>query len=153
MRLFFISLCVLISSCASVYTEIELEHPPQKVWSVLSSIEKYPDWNPVMVYADGELKQGNHINYTFRENEEKEYKIRAKVHDLKVDQLINHVGGTYGIISFDHKYILEPSVAGTKLIHKEDYTGIYLLFWDYQKMQDLYEKVNFALKKRLNELP
>ena len=59
---------------------------------------------------------------------------------------LNQCGGYKGIITFDHHYILEKVEGGTKFIQREDYTGLYVHFWDASWVEPAYSRVNLALR-------
>jgi hypothetical protein len=65
---------------------------------------------------------------------------------------LNQSGGFPGILTFDHYYLLEKVDKGTKVIQKEDYSGIGVWFWDNSWIEPAYIKINEALKKRVLEL-
>lgn len=47
-------------------TEIEIQASPDKVWQVLTSLDKYPEWNPFIHNAIGTAKVGEKVDITFR---------------------------------------------------------------------------------------
>ena len=42
-------------------TEIEIEATSEKVWSILTDFEKYPEWNPFIKRASGNVKKGGKL--------------------------------------------------------------------------------------------
>ena len=44
--------------------EIEIQSTPERVWEVLTDLDKYPEWNPLLRQAEGELAVGEKINLT-----------------------------------------------------------------------------------------
>lgn len=36
----------LLTGCASMRAEVEINAPPQCVWNILTDLESYPQWNP-----------------------------------------------------------------------------------------------------------
>lgn len=44
-----------------IRTEILIHASPQKVWSVLTNFEEYPNWNPFVKTLSGNVKVGNKI--------------------------------------------------------------------------------------------
>jgi uncharacterized protein YndB with AHSA1/START domain len=47
-------------------TEIEIQASPEKVWQVLTDLDKYPEWNPFIHHAVGTAKMGKKVDITFR---------------------------------------------------------------------------------------
>ncbi|REL37414.1 SRPBCC domain-containing protein [Thalassotalea euphylliae] len=135
----------------SVKTEIEIEAPPVLVWQVLTDVASYQHWNPVFLYEKGDLKQGENIIYTVTENpaEQKSAKISARVKQVVPNKLLNQTGGLWGIITFDHKYLLTKTERGTKVTIYEKYTGLYVNFWGESSIAKQYENLAKALKTRV----
>ena len=47
-------------------TEIEIQTTPDKVWQVLTSLDRYPEWNPFIHHAIGKAKVGEKVDITFK---------------------------------------------------------------------------------------
>ena len=47
-------------------TEIEIQATPDKVWQVLTSLDKYPEWNPFIYHAIGEAEVGKTVDIDFQ---------------------------------------------------------------------------------------
>ena len=138
--------------CASVNTEVLIDAEPETVWSVLIETETYGEWNPVMVSASASHEEGQTVTYEVHIEDEKPAEITSKVETLSENRLLRQSGGIWGILTFDHQYKLEPIEGRTKVIQREDYAGIGLLFWDHKKMQKVYESSNQELKQRVLSL-
>lgn len=41
-----------------VRTEIKIEAPPDKVWNILTDLERYSEWNPFVRGIHGDLREG-----------------------------------------------------------------------------------------------
>ena len=104
-----------------------------------------------MVEVNGLHKEDETLTYQVKAPGKKPAKIKAKVKEVVVNQLLRQSGGIWGILTFDHQYKLQQVENGTKVIQHEDYTGIGLLFWDHKKMEPAYNNSNQALKKRVLE--
>ena len=47
-------------------TEIEIQATPDKVWQVLTSLDKYPEWNPFICHAIGKAELGKTVDIDFQ---------------------------------------------------------------------------------------
>jgi hypothetical protein len=43
--------------------QIEINASPEVVWKHLTDFASYPEWNPLYLWAEGDLKEGNLIRY------------------------------------------------------------------------------------------
>ncbi|CAH1519866.1 conserved hypothetical protein [Vibrio owensii] len=136
----------------SVHTEIIIPSTPEKVWQVLTDIERYQEWNPAITLVKGTLEVGNKVTYHFQETESKEANISSEVIEITPYTHLNHKGGIWGVITFDQHYYLEPHELGTKFVIHEDYTGIYVNFWDESHTQQQYQNMAETLKARVLNL-
>tara|TARA_B100000315_G_scaffold228889_1_gene238049 strand:+ start:509 stop:871 length:363 start_codon:yes stop_codon:yes gene_type:complete len=119
---------------------------------VLIETEKYPDWNPVMTKVDGRHEVGKTLNFNVVVPGEKPLNIKAKVVKVDSQKLLQQKGGIWGVLTFNHQYKFEKVGTSTKVIQKEDYSGVGLLFWDHKKMIKTFGKSNEALKKGVESL-
>lgn len=136
----------------SVHHEIIIDARPDEVWRILTDTDSYDDWNPVMKLLEGEIQEGNKVLYQFTQDVENVSEIPSNVKRVVPNQLLNQGGGMPFILTFDHKYILEPSEDGTKLTIHEDYAGIGVNFWNTAPVQVAYGRLNEAIKKRVELL-
>lgn len=47
-------------------TEIVMRAPPEKVWRMLTDLEKYPEWNPFIHHAMGKAEVGETVDIDFQ---------------------------------------------------------------------------------------
>ena len=45
-------------------SEIEIQSTPERVWEVLTDFDKYPEWNPLLCRAEGNLIVGEKVSLT-----------------------------------------------------------------------------------------
>lgn len=148
-----IVICVLVwTGKKSVHTEIIINSSKENVWGVLTDMEKYPEWNPVMQLVEGDVAEGNKVKYLFTQDENRSYEVGTTVHKYIPNELLNQKGGIPLVLSFNHKYILEENDNFTKVIIHEDYSGISVNFWNPTEVENAYTKLNKALKKRVEQL-
>lgn len=62
-------------------TEIEIQASPEQVWQILTDLNKYPEWNPFIHHAQGEVKAGENVDITFRSGS-KEMTLHCQVMDV-----------------------------------------------------------------------
>ena len=136
----------------SVHAEIVINVSQEKVWSVLMDKSVYRDWNTVLIPVKGDLVVGTKVDYEFHQDENSNYTITSKVIAIEENKLLNQGGGMPGILTFNHKYILEKTENGTKVIIHEDYRGIGVPFWNPAPVQKAYERLGKDLKSRVETL-
>lgn len=131
----------------SVHTEIWVEAEVAELWAALTKPAQIHKWNNVLVPIDGTLKEGHTIQYEFYQNEGgKAAVISARVKKVETSQLINQSGGIPGLLTFDHKYIIEPQGAKIKVTIHEEYRGIMVPFWNPAPVEKAYTRLLQSLK-------
>ncbi|MEO1269724.1 MAG: SRPBCC domain-containing protein [Myxococcota bacterium] len=143
---------MLLSGCATVHTEVVIPAPPERVWSVLTNAQGYADWNPVMVSARGSHVEGTMVTYVVREPDGSENTIEARVERAAPEKELNQTGGVWGILTFDHQWLLEPVPGGTRVIQHEEYRGVGVWFWDESWIGPAYEGANEALRQHVLDM-
>ena len=148
-----VALTILIfTGNKSVHHEISINAAPEKVWNVLFGMDEYPNWNPVMELIEGSVQEGNKVKYKFIQDESTTSEIGATVAQVVPNKLLNQKGGIPLVLTFNHKYMLESTGNSTKVIIHEDYSGIGVNFWNPQAVEEAYQRLNEALKGRVESL-
>lgn len=135
----------------SVHHEITINASPEKVWNVLTDMNDYPKWNPTMELIKGTVQEGNKVKYRFTQDENTTSEIGASVVQVVPNRLLNQKGGIPFVLTFEHKYVLESVGNSTKVIIHEDYQGIGVNFWNPNPLEKAYQRLNFALKERVEQ--
>lgn len=143
---------LIIAGRKSVHHEIEINASTEVVWAVLMDTDNYHAWNPVMKLLEGKVIAGNRVKYQFTQSADSKYDIESNVKKIIPNQLLNQAGGVPLVLTFDHKYILEPSGTSTKLTIHEEYRGIGVNFWNPKPVELAYGRLNAALKARVEGL-
>ena len=111
-----------------VQTEIDIATSPEEVWAVLSNVNSWHEWSPVINNSEGEAVLGATLSITMIG--EKEYQDGPKYHPriTRVDaphsfqwQAVMLLGG---IMTNYKTFELRATPAGTRLIHKESFQGM-----------------------------
>ena len=90
----------------------------------------YPQWNPVFVEVDGPYVVGKTVLNRVREPSGAILEMTATVETLLPGAELYQSGGVPGILTFNHRWLLEPADDGTKVIQHEVDRGIGLWFWN-----------------------
>jgi hypothetical protein len=138
--------------CKAVHTEITIPAEPEIIWSVLTDASGYKVWNPVLVPIEGDLREGEKLKYQMTQPDGKQSEIMARVKKIVELQELNQSGGIPGILTFDHKWLLDPVDEGTRVTQHEEYRGIWVWFWDAGWVEPAYRKANEALRDRVAHL-
>ena len=142
---------MVFTGSKSAHHEITINATPEKVWNILFEMDEYPNWNPVMELIEGTVQKGNKVKYKFTQNENTSSEIGSTVLQVVPNKLLNQKGGIPLVLTFNHKYMLEPTGNSTKVIIHEDYRGIGVNFWNPQPVEEAYKRLNFALKNRVEQ--
>ena len=134
------------------HAEITIEATPEEVWSVLTDARGYAAWNPLLVPLSGEFREGAVVEYRMTQPNGKQSVMSSRVRKVIARKELNQYAGIPGVLTADHSYRLEPTQGGTRVIQHEIDNGIAMLFWDSSWVQPTYEKVNLALKNRVEQL-
>jgi hypothetical protein len=143
---------LLIIGKKSVHSTISIKASPNQVWQVIINTSKYNEWNSVMNLLEGNIKEGSLVKYRFTQEAGRFYDIPSKVKKITPSSLLNQSGGTFGIITFNHKYILEEKEGKTVLTIHEDYHGVFVPFWNPEPVQKAYDRLNKDIKSRVESL-
>ena len=132
----------------TVKSEIYINATKQTVWNVITNTNDYEKWNSVLKLVDGYIGERQKLKYNFTQEEGKKYDVSVIVKKINQNSILNQSGGTKGIITYDHFYLLTEKNKQTKLIIKEDYRGLMVLFWSPNKVQKAYDRLVLDIKKQ-----
>lgn len=135
-------------------TCLEVEAGRDRVWEVLADLQAYPEWNPMIRKARGELEPGSVLRVRFEPvgMRGRDYRPRLTVvnppGELRWTAFLN----LPGIFEFEHYWILEPvGEERTLLKHGVSVSGILasLLWKIVEKTSRVpFEAMNRAHKER-----
>ncbi len=141
-----------------IKTEIVIAAPQEKVWAVLSEVGNWKDWSPIIQEASGKAALGSKLSVTMCGKDGKTGKAGPKYEPVitvfeeprrfqwKATMLAGFIFTNGKILE------LEPTAAGTRLIHKETFSGMMVpLMWGQMEnsVPQMLNSMNQALKLKI----
>jgi hypothetical protein len=137
---------------------IDIEAPPERVWSVLTDLNAFSEWNPFIREARGDLRPGSELDIRIQPPGGRLIRFRPTV--IKVDprRELRWLGrtGVRGIFDGEHVHQLEPVAGdGTRYTQSERFSGIFAWFAGGIVKKTLvgFAAMNAALKQRAEGTP
>lgn len=135
-------------------TEITINATPEKVWSILTNFDNYPNWNPFITSLKGDVKVGNKILVRIEPPGARMNNFQPTVTAFEPNQKLSWLGVLLfrGIFDGEHKFeLLNNGNGTTTFTQQEKFTG--LLVPLFKRMIDHNIRSGFeALNKRLKEM-
>ena len=132
---------------SEIRTEIEIAAPPATVWAVLVDFAGYSRWNPMVVAAEGEVQSDGRASLRYRSSLGVELQFAVRITRADPGRELRWVGRRLGIRG-EHSFRLEPSGAGTQLVHGEVFTGALagVLRFAFRRQVPVFERFDRALR-------
>lgn len=140
-----------------IRTEIEIEASPEQVWSELSSLEDYEEWNPYIREAQGRVAVGRELEIHTKAPNSEERTFRPEVLVSDPDRELRWSGSlpVPGSFNGEHYFLIEPAGEGrVRFVQGEKFTGLLVpvLWGDLDTNTRLgFERMNRALKQRAED--
>ena len=133
----------------SITTEIHILATPERVWRILTDLDRYPEWNPFITRASGQLAEGRRLSI-----QAGDMAFKPVVQVFRPDRELQWLGSLWfkGLFDGAHRFELIPQADGTTLLrHSEDFSGLLVGVLASKLDQDTragFEAMNEALKAR-----
>jgi hypothetical protein len=108
-------------------TEIVIDAPADKVWSVLADFSSYPEWNPFVVCIQGELVPNSRLRVEIKPPGGRRMKFEPAVTKLVPGSHFSWTGRLPipGAFQGDHRFEIWPLGENRSLlIHAERFSGL-----------------------------
>lgn len=130
---------------------------PEQVWQILADLASYPDWNPFVVWATGELFEGERLTVRLHPPDSRPVTVRPRLSSVVPGQELRWAAslGPRGLLDGDHTFRLQPLGRGTHFVQHERFTGALvpvLLPHRADRIQQGFEEMNAALRTRAERL-
>ena len=139
-------------------TEIEFDGTPQEVWTTLTDLQTYPQWNPFIEKIDGELTVGAKLDVRLQPADERGITMHPTVQAAEPGRELRWIGHLMipGIFDGEHRFLIEEAGPGrVRFTQSERFGGIMVpLLW--KKLRDGgtakgFRAMNEALARRVAE--
>ncbi|MEZ0006912.1 hypothetical protein ABH942_002290 [Flavobacterium sp. 28YEA47A] len=152
-RLFLVSATLLMSitvMAKEIKTEIVIQATPEKIWSILTNFEDYPNWNPFVSSIEGTVDIGNKIKVRIHPPGGKEMTFRPVI-ITKIDEKELSWRGKLlvsGLFDGEHKFELIDNKNGSvTFIQSEKFKGLFVWMFNLKKTEDGFNQMNEKLKE------
>ncbi|MGW4246169.1 SRPBCC family protein [Nocardia sp. NPDC004722] len=139
----------------SISAAIVIQAPPIRVWEVLVDLRAYPEWNPFIREASGEIAVGNTLNLRmFPITGGRPTTFKPTVLAASPGAEVRWLGRLLlpGIFDGEHSFTLTATAdGGTEVVQAEKFSGLIVPFvgGSIQDTQESFVALNEALKKRV----
>jgi len=138
-------------------SEIEIAAPARQVWAILTDFAGYPQWNPFIRQARGNLREGERLKALMQPSGARGMTFSPTILHVEADRELRWIGHLFvpGLFDGEHIFTIEPRGRGRVLFtQREIFTG--LLVPLFARMLDTdtrrgFEEMNKALKARAEE--
>jgi len=138
----------------TLHTEIEIDASPARVWAVLTDFDRWSEWNSVLLGMKlrGPLQVGTKAKLTINLGPplgKKQLPVQLKV--VSKDHELTWGGGVAPLMVVRHGFRLEPTAAGTRVVHAEIFSGLggpLVLRLVEKGLHASYERLNQRLRER-----
>ena len=138
-----------------ISTEIEINAPAGSVWTVLTDFQRYPEWNPFIPDAQGDVREGARLRVRIEPPGGRGMTFRPTVRRVREDRELRWLGHLFVPGLFDGEHIFELESAGegtTRFVQRERFKGILVpILWGSLETNTRrgFEEMNAALKARV----
>jgi hypothetical protein len=111
-----------------IKTEINISAPPSKVWNIITDIDKWQEWSPIINASQGNSVVGSKLSITMMGKEDGKGgpKYNPEIIELKKQTYFHWRAHMISEFMFtnDKIFKLEETETGTHLIHIETFKGL-----------------------------
>jgi hypothetical protein len=134
-------------------TKIDIDAAPEAVWAVLSDLPSYPSWNPFIREASGTLAAGERLEVRLQPERGRAMRFRPTVVTAEANRELRWLGRLVapGVFDGEHRFAIEPTAAGSRLVQEERFTGLLVPFLARGLRRGTlpgFERMNEAVKER-----
>jgi len=141
-----------------IRTEVEIDAPAERVWSVLTAFDTYDGWNPFITHLEGELRPGSRLSVTMRPPSGRAITFRPSVTDVQPGRRFAWLGrlGVPGVFDGAHAHEVQPiDATHSRYVQSERFTGVLLPFVGkvLRRTEQGFRAMNAEVKARAERVP
>ncbi|WKK78109.2 SRPBCC domain-containing protein [Marivirga salinae] len=135
-----------------IKTEITIKASKERIWNILTDLEKYKNWNPFILNSEGEIKEGSRIANTMK-NGQDIMKFKPVIIKVEENNYFEWLGSLWFKGVFDGRHYFKIESIGENqitLFHGEHFSGILskmILKKIGKQTEENFVKMNLALKE------
>jgi hypothetical protein len=138
-------------------SEIEIAASARRVWEILTDFAGFPQWNPFIRRARGNLVEGERLDILMQPSGARGMTFSPTVLNVETDRELRWIGHLFvpGLFDGEHIFTIEPLGTGrVRFTQREIFTGLLvpllarMLDTDTQRG---FEEMNKALKARAEQ--
>jgi hypothetical protein len=140
-----------------LYSEIEIDAPPEKIWKILTDFADYPSWNPFLKTIHGSLAEGAKLSVYLKPSGATGISMKPVVVLVNPHHELRWIGHLFffGLFDGEHVFEIRQTASGTCMfIQHEYFSGIFLPFLEPMLKRDTsrgFREMNEALKARAEQ--
>ena len=140
-----------------IHSDIEIKAPATRVWQLLTDFNRFPEWNPFIRRAKGEVKAGALLEVRIQPSGASGMTFKPTVLKCEPNHELRWLGRLLipGLFDGEHIFIIEAiDTDRVRFIQREVFTGLLvplLLRSLGSGTQRGFEEMNWALKARAEQ--
>jgi hypothetical protein len=140
-----------------VRDEIEIAAPAGRVWEILTDFAGFPEWNPFIRRARGNLVEGERLDVLMQPSGARGMTFSPTVLTVEADRELRWIGHLFvpGLFDGEHIFTIEPLGTGrVRFTQQEIFTGLLVPLLSRMLDADTqrgFEEMNKALKARAEQ--
>ena len=136
--------------------EILINSSPENVWALITDFKSFPDWNPFIRAASGDIKVGARLKIFIQPSGSRGMTFKPVVQKVEPNRELRWLGRLFLPWLFDgeHALIIEPSEESyVRFTQREKFTGLLVPFARSLLSGTArgFEEMNHALKQRAEQ--
>ncbi len=138
-------------------SEIEIQASAERVWQLLTDFASFPQWNPFMHRASGEVKAGARLEVHIQPSGARGMTFKPTVLKAEPNRELRWLGHLLipGLFDGEHILSIEPLAANrVRFVQREVFTGLLVPLFARGLDTDTrrgFEEMNQALKARAEQ--